>query len=127
MTRRIDFGYDPTMPDLSESLVALESHLVDHLLDFEDLDAAWPKGRTAVERARIGREREEALSEIATLRNRIAGGRAATLADAAVQLRRLVVMADEEPRPHVLLASPDARGLVVSVLAVTVRRGRFGH
>ena len=51
-----------------------------------------------------------------------AGGEIAeTLADAAVQLRRLVVMAEEEPRPHALLASPGAPGLVASVLAVVER------
>ncbi len=47
--------------------------------------------------------------------------RAETLADAAVQLRRLVVMAEETPRPRALLASPDARRLVTSVLAVVER------
>ncbi len=33
----------------------------------------------------------------------------------------LVALADAEPRPHDLLASPDARGLVASVLAVVER------
>ena len=55
--------------------------LTDRLLAFEHLDEAWPKGRTAIERADLGRRREDALSKIATLRNRIARGRAATLAD----------------------------------------------
>ena len=45
-----------------------ESRLAERLLDFETMDAAWPKGRTAIERAEIGREREEALYEIAALR-----------------------------------------------------------
>ena len=57
----------------------------------------------------FGRQREDALSGIVALRDRIVTARAETLADAAVQLRRLVVMAEEEPRPHALLASPDAR------------------
>lgn len=107
----------------SDSLVGLESRLAERLLEFEYLDVAWPKGDTAVERARarIGREREDTLSEIVALRDRIARGRAETLADAAAQLRRLVVMADEEPRPHALMASPGARGLVASVLAVVER------
>ena len=42
---------------------------------------------------------EDALSGIVALRDRIITARAETLADAAVQLRCLVVMADEEPRP----------------------------
>ncbi len=58
------------MPSLSESLVSLEQRLADALLDFERLDAAWPRGRTALERAEIGRRREEALSEIMVLLNR---------------------------------------------------------
>ncbi len=64
-------------------------------------NAAWLKGRPALERAETGQRREEALYEIVALRNRIVRGRAETLADAAVQLR-----------PHVLLAS---------VLAVVAR------
>jgi len=50
---------------------------------------------------------------------------AVTREDAAVQLRRLVVMADEEPRPHALLALADARGLVASVLAVVEREAGY--
>ena len=96
------------------------------MLAFERLDEAWPRGRTSVERAEIGRQREDALSGIVTLRNRIASGRAETLADAAVQFRRLVVMAEEEPRPHALLAPPDARRLVASVLAVVEREADAG-
>ena len=42
----------------------------------------------------VGGPREEALSEIVAICQRIASGRAETLADAAVQLRRLVVMAE---------------------------------
>ncbi len=87
----------------------------------EHLDDAWPRGRTAIERAEIGRRREGALSEIVTLRDRIGPARAETLADTAVRLRRLVVMAEETPRPRALLASPDVRGLVASVLAVVER------
>ena len=35
------------------------------------------------------------------------------------------VMADEEPRPHALLASPDACRLVASVLAVVEREAGY--
>ncbi len=68
------------MPGPSETLPVLEQRLTERLLAFETMDAAWPKGRTAIERAEIGREREEALYEIAALRQRIATGRAETLA-----------------------------------------------
>ncbi len=115
-------GISAPMPAPSESLVALESRLAEALLEFERLDAAWPKGRTAIERAKIGRRREDALSEIATLRHRIATGRAQTLADAAVQLRRLVAEADTEGSSlRGLLGEPDMRKLVASVLAVVER------
>ena len=83
------------MPAASETLPALEQRLAERLLGFETMDAAWPKGRIAIERAEFGGEREEALYEIAALRQRIATGRAETLADAAVQLRRLAVEAEE--------------------------------
>ncbi len=45
------------MPGPSESLVDLEQRLAERLLTFERLDAAWPRGRTAIERAEIGRQR----------------------------------------------------------------------
>ncbi len=76
------------MPATSETLPALEQRHAERRLAFERLNAAWPRGRAAIERAEFGREREEALSEIVALRNLIAHGRAETLADAAVQLRR---------------------------------------
>ncbi len=41
----------------SETLPALEQRLTERLLAFERLDEAWPRGRTAVERAEIGRQR----------------------------------------------------------------------
>ncbi len=43
------------MPTASETLPALEQRFADRLLDFERLDEAWPRGRTAIERAKIGR------------------------------------------------------------------------
>ena len=107
------------MSAASETLPALEHQLVGRLLDFERLDEAWPCGRTAIERAEIGRQREDALSGIAALRDRIITSRAGTLADAAVQLRRLVVMAEAEGSIlRELVAEPDVRRLVASVLAV---------
>ena len=76
------------MPAPSETLPVLEQRLAERLLDFERLDEAWPRGRTAIERAEIGRQREDALSRIVALRDLIVTTRAETLADAAVQFRR---------------------------------------
>ena len=121
-TTRTDFAAKSApMPGPSETLVDLEQRLTERLLDFGRLDEVWPRGPSAIERAEIGRQREDALSGIAALRDRIITSRAKTLADAAVQLRRLVVMAEETPRPRVLLGSPDVRGLIASLLAVVER------
>ncbi len=46
------------MPPPSETLPALEQRLTERLLDFERLDEAWPRGRTAIERPEIGRQRD---------------------------------------------------------------------
>ena len=99
---------------------ALEQQLTASLLEFETLDEAWPKGRTAVERAQIGRELED----------RITCARAETLADAAAQLRRLAAITEAEDGAglHSVLSLPDARRLVTSVLhaverAVEAERG----
>ena len=89
--------------------------LAERLLEFERPDAAWSRGATALDRARIGQERQQVLSEIVTLRQRIASARAELLADVAVQSCRLVVMAEEKLRPHTLLGPPDTR-----------RRRRYG-
>ena len=103
------------MPDPSETLVALEERLAQRLLDFERFDEAWPRSRSALDRAEIGRRREEALSDIMSLRHNIAASEAVTLADAAVQLRRLKVMDEDDLKP-VIFSAP-MRSLVASVLA----------
>ncbi len=76
------------MPGPSETLPVLEQQLTGRLLNFERLDEAWPRGRTALERAEIGRQREDVRSGAVALRDRIVTARAETQADAAVQLRR---------------------------------------
>ncbi len=55
------------MPAASQTLVDLEQHLAARLLALERLDEAWPRGRTAIERAEIGRQHNDALSGIAAL------------------------------------------------------------
>ncbi len=86
------------MPTPSESLVDLEHQLAAALINFETLDTAWPRGRTAIERAEIGRQREDVRSGAVALRDRIVTARAETLADAAVQLRRLAPLAAGQKR-----------------------------
>ena len=63
------------------------------------------------------------LLDVGTLQQRIMRAQAATLDDAAVLLRRLVVLADadEAPNPRPLFAEPDVRRLIASVLAVVER------
>ncbi len=63
------------MPATSETLPVLERRLGERLLDFERLDEAWPHSHTAIERAEIGRQPEDALSEIVALWDGIATGR----------------------------------------------------
>ncbi len=89
------------------------------------LNAAWPHAPHVLERAKIGRQHSDTLSEIGRLQQRIVQAQAVSFEDAAVQLRRLVVMAEETPRPHALLSSPDVRGLVASVLAVVERESGY--
>ncbi len=50
------------MSALSETLPALEQRLTERLLAFERLDEPWPCGRTATERAEIGRRRARNLN-----------------------------------------------------------------
>ncbi len=60
------------MPEPSETLPILEQRFAEHLLAFVLLDKAWPRGRTAIARAEIGRQRNGVLAEIAALQERIA-------------------------------------------------------
>ena len=59
-----------------DALPALDQQLAGRLLEIESVDEAWTRGRAAVERAEIGRQREDALSGIVALRNRIVTARA---------------------------------------------------
>ena len=64
------------------------------LVQFEVLGEAWPMAPRAVDRASIGREHSQALDKIGSLQHHITVSRAETLADAAVQLRRLEAIID---------------------------------
>ena len=107
------------MPAPPESLSELEQQLTGRLVEFEVLSEAWPKAPRAVDRARIGREHSLALDQIGSLQRHITVSRAETLADAAVQLRRLeVIIADR------LMLSLDWRsvtGLVGSIRGAVER------
>ncbi len=89
-----------------QSLVDLEEQLADRLLDFERLDEAWPHVPYVLDRARIGQQRDDTLSEISRLQQRIVTAQAVTIEDAAVQLRRLKVwMGTRDTVSERLLAS----------------------
>ncbi|MCZ6844915.1 MAG: hypothetical protein O7F69_03360 [Alphaproteobacteria bacterium] len=108
------------MPAAPENLPALEQQLYSRLLEFARLDDEWPKGATALIRAKIGRRHSDALSDIAELEKRIFEARAESLDDAAVQLRRLAAVMDEIDTRR-LLSSPGVRRLVNSVLDAVER------
>ncbi len=90
MSRNSAFGaYSGPMAAPFGHLVDLEQQVAGLLVRFEILSEAWRKAPRAVDRARMGRERSQALDKIGSLQRRITVARAETLADAAVQLRRL--------------------------------------
>ncbi len=78
---------EPYLDTPDADLLAGEAELTELLLEHERLEAAWPKGPTAIDRARIGRRLEEVLDDIAEIHELIADARPRTLAGAAVLLR----------------------------------------
>ncbi len=110
------------MPAASETLPVLEEQLVQRLLAFECLDEACPRGRTAIERRSACGARCPGSPPFGTAssppeprdpaRRR---GAAPVVAPGLNQTEHF------EPRQHALLAPPDARNLVASVLAVVER------
>ena len=82
----------PEHPDAD--LLAWEIELDRLVLEHAKLEAAWPKGETAVDRARTGRRYENALNRIAELHGLIVRAQPKTLAGAAVQLRRALATID---------------------------------
>ena len=87
-------------------LLALEQRLEACLLELDSLQRARPKAPGALRRAEMGRQIDDALTEIRELEQEIALARASTLADAAVQLRRLAAWIDRgNETPARLLAS----------------------
>ncbi len=73
----------------SATLVEMERELTRLLIEYDELEAAWPKGRHVLVRARIGRQVADALSRIDDLGHAIATTPARTRAEGAVRKRRL--------------------------------------
>ncbi len=70
-------------------LAALEGELVNLLVEYEILRAAWPKVRRAIDRAKVCREMDATARRIVEIEKKIATAEARSLSDAAVQLRRV--------------------------------------
>ena len=107
----------------SATLVELESELEALLVEYDELETAWPKGRHVLARARTGRQAADALLRIADLQNAIATMPARTLPEAAVHLRRLAALFEGWDNSLRRLLMPDnddgetARHLLASALA----------
>ncbi len=80
------------MPGLD--LPAIEQRLEAHLLELDRLQRERPRAPGALQRAEMDRQIDDALADIRDLEREIALARASTLADAAVQLRRLAAWID---------------------------------
>ena len=65
------------------------------MIEYDELETAWPKCRHVLVRAKTGRQAADALLRIADLQNDIATTPASTLAEAAVKLRRLQAYLDK--------------------------------
>ena len=105
-------------------LVEIEHELTRLLIQYDELETAWPKCRQVLVRAKIGRLAADALVRIDNLQNDIATTPARTLPEAAVQLRRLAALFEGWDNPLKRLLQPDdeddgrtARFLLASALA----------
>ncbi len=92
------------------NLPTLEQELHERLIEYEALSAAWPRGRTAMERYRIGKRHEQTLARIAELEAAIASAKAVTLEDAAVQLRRVLARLHDASLKALVLSALGAVG-----------------
>lgn len=97
-------------PHADADLVVAEHELHEFVIEVDALYVLWPKGKGAVQRARIGRRIEDALSRIAELYGVITSTQPETLQGAAVQLRRALAMIED--------TNVSARRLIDSALNV---------
>ncbi len=116
----------PSPADLdpgADGLVGMERKLTRLLIEYDELETAWPKCRHVLVRARAGRQVADALARIADLEHDITTTPARTLPEAAVQLRRLAALFEGCSNPLRRLLQPDdedgeaARRLLASALA----------
>ncbi len=75
-----------------EGLVEKERELTRLLIEYDELEAAWPKSRHVLVRAKIGRQVADTLARIADLEHVIATTPARTAAGAAVRRRRMAAL-----------------------------------
>ncbi len=73
-------------------LVEMEIELTRLLLEYDELETAWPKCRHVLVRAKIGRQVADALSCIDDLEHAIATTPARTPAEEAVRRRRIAAL-----------------------------------
>ncbi len=72
-----------------EGLVDMERELTRLLIEYDELETAWPKGGHVLVRAKIGGQVADALARIDALEHVIATTPARTADEAAVRHRRL--------------------------------------
>lgn len=112
---------EPSNGHAALDLPALESRLLASLVRYEQWDRQRPRLPTAVECAQAGRTIEEPLGEIREIERAIALAQAQTLADAAVQLRRLAVhVEDGIPARLLAWATAAVEGAALAQLAQRV-------
>ena len=70
----------------------MERELTRLLIEYDELETAWPKCRHVLVRAKIGRQAADALARIAELENDIIATPARTPAEAAVRRRRIAAL-----------------------------------
>ena len=110
---------EPELDTPDADLLAWEAELTELLLEHERLEAAWPKGATPIERARIGRRLEDVLDDIAEIHELMADARPRTLARVAVLLRRALAAIGDPGRVEARLVAAGSVRLAQSSIRGT--------